>query len=88
MRTYLVECYLPAFTGDQLELLTTRAGAAVMSMQARGIQVRQLGYTFLPEEETVFCLIEATSIETVEELSRRASIPTARIVEAQHVPRS
>lgn len=82
-RRYLVERYLPGFTPEQLSQATSRLAAAASELAAEGEDVRYLGSTALPEEESCFCRFEAQSREGVERACVRADVPFARIVEAE-----
>lgn len=82
MGTHLVERYLPGIDRDGIAALVDRLEAASAELQTRGVAVRYVGSLFLPEEESCFCWLEASSATAVEELNRLADAPFARISSA------
>lgn len=82
MGTHLVERYLPGIDRAGLAAMVDRLVAASGELRAEGEDVRYFGSFFLPEEESCFCWLEATSATAVEELNRRAKAPFARISSA------
>lgn len=85
MVLYLVERHLPGITGEQLTAAAQAAKDTTATMRDEGTQVRYLRSTFLPAEEKVMCLFEASSMEPVKEANERAHIPFDRILEAAHI---
>jgi len=79
--TYVIETYLSREHADRLPETVDRLREAVESRPNRGT-VRYVRSVFIPEDETCFHVIEATSAETVRDLTRRATITAERIVEA------
>lgn len=75
MPSYLVESYA---ANDGVEDARKRARVAA-ELEAG---VRYVRTTFLPEDETVFHLFEAPSLEALRRAGRRAALPYQRIVEA------
>jgi hypothetical protein len=57
-------------------------------MRANRIHARLLGFIALPDEETVFCLLEAPARDVVEQLGAAAGISADRIADAIHDCRS
>ena len=51
-------------------------------MRREGKRIAYVRSTLVPDQETVFSLVEADSTALVAELNERASIPTDRISEA------
>jgi hypothetical protein len=86
MPTFLIECYVPAYSPEVLAWLLARVREAAAALRASGKHARLLGCIFLPQEETVFCLLEASSLEVVEELNLEAGMPADRIADAECVP--
>lgn len=82
MPNYLVESYLPRGREDELSHAALRAGRVAAALRAEGRHVRHLRSTFLPADEICVHLFEADSAALVDEASRRAGIPSERIVEA------
>lgn len=77
MPSYLVESYLPRSRRSELADTARRVQTA-----AEGAEVEYLRSTFLPADELCQHVLEAGSIEPVEELARRAGLVAARVVEA------
>ena len=80
--TFVVERYWPGVSPEMLAEAVARAGGCPSEMGCEGRAVRYVRATLLPNDETVFCLFEAESVEHVAELNERASIPYDRIVGA------
>jgi hypothetical protein len=78
---YMVERYLPDVTARELEDEGTRLAAAALELTARGVEVRYLGSTFIPEEESCFCRFEAGEANDVRRACEQAGVTLARIVE-------
>lgn len=85
MPTYLVERYLPGVSADEVLAAAGRAKETTALMAEEGDTVRYLRSTFLPTEESCFCLFEGASEDLVRTANERAQIPFDRIVEALHV---
>jgi Nickel responsive protein SCO4226-like len=81
---YLIELYVPQ--GRELREATTRVRHAADGLRREGVDVRYLRSIFIPADETCFYVLEASSSDTVQEASRRASLHSQRIVEAQIEP--
>jgi Protein of unknown function (DUF4242) len=86
VKKYLVERYLPDATDGQLEEAGKRLAAAAENLAAAGIEVRYVGSTFVPEEESCFSRFEGASPAEVERACLQAGVPFARIVETRDVP--
>ena len=85
MPCYLVERYLPHTTPEPFAATALRAKQAAEQMSAKGTTVRYLHSTFLPQDETCFCLFEAGSARAVAEANEAAGLPYERISEAIHL---
>ena len=81
MARYLLEIYTPNRV-DALE--RTRSLARSLS-RSRG--VRYVRTILVPEDETCFHLVEATSAEAVRAAAGEASVPVERIAEAVEISR-
>jgi hypothetical protein len=78
MPTYLVERYLPG--RDRAWLETALAGLT------RGRQdVRYLGSTYVPTDESCFCRFEAATVDDVSDANAVAGVPFARIVATEEI---
>jgi uncharacterized protein DUF4242 len=80
---YLVERYLPDVTDGQLDEAGERLAAAADRLAADGLEVRYVGLTFVPEEESCFCRFESADADGVELVCEEAGLPFARIVETR-----
>ena len=63
------------------------AGSAPRELTANGVDVRYLGSTFVPEEESCFSRFEASSRDIVRSVCERARLPVARIHAVHSLPR-
>jgi len=79
---FVVERYLPGLDRDALERAFARLRQATEEMRGEGTHVRYLGSTVVPQDEACFCQFEADSEEAVIEASRRAGVPSHRVVVA------
>jgi len=62
-----------------------RVLAAIVDLRAEGTEVRYLGSTLVPADETCFSLIEAASPQVVQRLGEKALVPYDRVVEAVRI---
>ena len=85
MAKFLVERRLPGITPNQLVAAAESAKRTAATMRQEGTPVEYLRSTFLPGEETCFCLFEGASAEDVGSVNDRAQLPYERIVEAMHL---
>jgi hypothetical protein len=81
-----MEWYVPDTSPWGGASLASRVRAAASGMRAKGIQARLFGFIALPDEETLFCLLEAPSRAVAEELSTAVGRSADRIVDAIHDP--
>jgi hypothetical protein len=84
--TYLVECFWPGVSQEQLVLAGAQARQAALQLSADGAAVRYLGAILVPADEVVFYLFESASAEFVRAANERAAIPFERIVESVQLP--
>ncbi len=77
--TYLVERYWPGVAQEEARSAVSRIGDAVSEMGRLGTAIRHVRSTFMPVDESVLCLFEATSAEDVAEANRRAGVQFDRI---------
>jgi hypothetical protein len=80
--TYMVEAYMPHSHAQEARAAGRRARAAAEELSREGMPVRYVRTTFLPDDETCFHLFDALSANAVEEVSRRAKLGHARVVNA------
>jgi hypothetical protein len=78
-QTFLVEHYRPGRDVAQLNSSIMRIQKTVAEMERAGEPVRCLSATIVPDDESFFCLIEATSEGVVTDAYRRADVPFERI---------
>jgi hypothetical protein len=79
----MVERYLPGVTAQDVENAVSRTERAIAALAAEGDEVRYLRSTFVPSEQSVFCLFDAPSVESVREVNLRAGFQIDRIVEVR-----
>ena len=84
-KLFVVERYLPGITADELHASAERLAAAAATLTATGREIRYLGSTFVPEEESCFCRFEASSAHVVATACHDAQFEYARIHEAKAV---
>jgi hypothetical protein len=80
MRRFLVETYTPA--GTAFRVIEDRARQAAAELSRPGTPVRHLRPIFVPEDETCFYLLDATSRDAAADAIRRAGVSPQRISEA------
>ena len=73
---YTAKCFWPGVTEDKLQLAAARA----RSESRRDIAYR--GALYLPGDELVLCLFDASSREVVKQSSERAGMPCERVIES------
>ena len=83
MKKYLVERYLPGITHRQLDEASERLAAAARRLAAEGVEVRYVGSTFVPREESCFCRFEGASVDAVRRACEQAGVSFARIMETR-----
>jgi hypothetical protein len=76
---FLVERYLPVTDLDELAAAVTRVGSACADSDAA---VRYLHSTFVPAEDTCFCVFQAPSAQSVRAVNEAARFGLDRIVSA------
>jgi hypothetical protein len=77
----MVERYLPGIDAVELDEASRRLAAAARALTAQGLEVRYLGSTFVPEEESCFCRFESAGADDVRRACEQAGVQFARIVE-------
>ena len=77
--TFLVEHYRPGLTADELGAWAARVRETTNEMEREGKQVRYLRATIVPTDESLLCVLEATSEDLVREAYARAELPFERI---------
>lgn len=86
MAWFIVERYLAEIGTGELREATERLAAATAALAAGGAEVRYLGSSFVPEEESCFCRFESDSMESVRRACDHASFSYARILETEELP--
>jgi hypothetical protein len=82
MTEFVVELYVSKTNCAAIEAGWECLNRAAAELAAEGKPVRLMRSIFVPEDETCFVLIEATTAETAREIARRAALPVERVVEA------
>jgi hypothetical protein len=85
VKGYLVERYLPGVTADELDDASARLAAAARSLAAQGVELRYVGSTFVPDEESCFCRFDSADADDVRRACEQAGVPFARILETRDV---
>jgi hypothetical protein len=84
--TYVVETYLSRARAAELEDAVARIYAAIAAMRgshhAPGGMPRHRRSYYVADDEIAYHILEASSIEVVDEISRAAGLVPDRIVEA------
>ena len=78
-RLFLVERYWPGVDEPMLRASLPRLDRAVGEVRARGRAVDHVGSLLVPEDQVVFSVIRAESVELVLEVNERAGLPVDRV---------
>lgn len=78
-QTFLVEHYRPGFTTEMLEHWAARVHATADEMAREGEPVRYLRSTIVPADESLLCVLEASSDEVVHAVYARAGLSFERL---------
>jgi Nickel responsive protein SCO4226-like len=78
-QTYLIEHYRPGFSAEALEQWAERVRATAIEMAREGEPVRYLRWTIVPSDESLLCVLEASSDELVRAVYARAGLPFERL---------
>jgi hypothetical protein len=82
MREYLVEVYMPRKGAADVREAAVRARETAVQLSGEGIAVRYVRAIFVPEDETCFYVLEATSTHHAADAIRRAGVSPQRVTEA------
>jgi len=88
MTEFLVELYVSKTNCGAIAVAWERLGTAAAELTAEGSPVRLVRTIFVPEDETCFLLVEATTANTVRETARRAAVACERVSETAAGPTS
>lgn len=83
----MVEQYLPGISARERDEASARLAAAADELTAQGLELRYVGSTFVPEEDSCFSRFEASSRDIVQSVCERARLPVARIHAVHSLPR-
>lgn len=83
-KSYLVECYWPGISVDQLVDVLRRVHEAQSHLRGRGADVEFLGSILVPVDETVFCLFDGRESD-VRAVSKRAGVLFERVLESLRI---
>jgi hypothetical protein len=84
MPTFIVECYWPGITEEQVRHALALAGRAE-NEGGTGETVGHLGCILVPADGMAIFLFWATSAHRLAEIAQQAGLPFDRIVESIHV---
>ena len=82
---FLVERYLPGIEPAQVRNATMRLAATTATLAARGVEVRYLGASYIPGEESCFCRFESSCIENVRRACDDSSFRYDRILQTEEL---
>jgi hypothetical protein len=83
-RSYLVECYWPGISEQELAVTLRRVRAAARVLQQEGGTVDLVGTILVPADETVFCLFDGVEAD-VRTVSAQAGVPFERVLESLRI---
>ena len=81
---YLLEAYLPGSSSADLADLVERLSEAAQALSQDGLPVRYLRSTYVPEDETCFHYVEASTASVAQRFAQRAELSFDRILEARN----
>jgi|SRR6187551_547714 len=76
---YLAEVFAPHGNVDSQRAAAERLGAAVTALASSGEQIRHLHSVFVPDEETVFHMLESERPVVVDQALRDAGVEAERV---------
>jgi hypothetical protein len=82
-KAFLVERYVPGITRAQLASVERRLRGAVRDLAGAGAEIRLVSSTFVPAEEVVLSVFEASVEETVLDASARSGAHIDRVQPAE-----
>jgi hypothetical protein len=82
MAEFLVEVYVSRADPEAVARDVRRVRRAAVELTAEGTPVIFLRSIFVPADETCFFLVEAGSLDVVQEAARRASLSFEHVAEA------
>lgn len=78
-KTFLVERYWPGLTKDQFTAAERRIRRAVRDLVRAGAAIRLVSSTFIPAEEVVLSVFEASGEEAVIDVNVRSGVRFDRV---------
>ena len=81
MTEFLLELYVSKTNRVAAAVAAERLSRAAGELTGEGKPVRLLRSIFVPEDETCFLLVEASTVEVVRETATRAALAFERVVE-------
>ena len=82
-KAFLVERYVPGITRAQLTAVERRLRRAVRDLAGAGAPIRLVSSAFVPAEEVVLSVFEASAEETVIEANARSGARVDRVQPAE-----
>jgi len=83
-RSYLVECYWPGVSEQDLDATLGRVREAARVLRRDGRPVDLVGTIVVPADETVFCLFDGLEAD-VRTVSIRAGVAFERVLESLRI---
>lgn len=77
---FMVESYWPGVTTEAFAEADARAKEVAAELSSQGTGARYLDSILVPEDESVFYVVQGGSAEVAAELARRAEIRVDRVV--------
>jgi hypothetical protein len=82
LRTFLVECYVPAATAQAVSLAADRLRSAAAEMRLAGREIDYAGSLIITEDEVVFHVFHARDAAAVRDVAALTSLACERVVES------
>ena len=80
-RTFFVESYIPQLDAARAAALSSRLQAAVEQLQDEGLPLTWIRSFALLQEDTYVWMVEATDLDHVDLIQRRAGVELDHVVE-------
>jgi len=80
-RSYLVECYWPGISRENVADTERRLRARVSVLRSEGRDVCYLGSILVPADESLFCLFDGEEAD-VRAVTELAGVPFGRVLES------
>jgi hypothetical protein len=82
---YLLEAYMPGSSEAEFGNLVKRLSEVANALSEEGLGIRYVRSTYVPEDETCFHYVEASTAPIAKRFAQRAELSFDRILEARNV---